>query len=156
MWERRHRHRGDGGGWKEWEKSNSSNSLLLTASRHSLYPPIQLLISKSDPEPATNRTAPAPLPRCISEFRFDRNSLRLEGGGFPEKLAMFCYLNWTQSWEIVHWFCPPISDCHSTAIQLVFTPSNSVCHSGLQIAEIIHRPLLHFSYKSNDIRLDFP
>lgn len=126
-------------------------------SRHSLYPPIQLLITKSDPKPATHHMAPAP-PLCsISKFRFQKHA-QIGGGSLSQKAGNVllpklntlntvvgnCMLVLPSNFRLPFY-------CSSTA----FCSLEQCLPPGLQITEISYR-LLHLLYKCNDIRLDSP
>lgn len=150
MWEHRHRQGGDGGGWKkEWEKSNSARSLLLTLSRHRLHPPIQLLIPKSEPGIATNRDSPAPQLRCIPELR----STQTGGGRLFRQAGNIWLLKWNAVVGNSVWAQPSTCRLSFSCSLTGFYSLEQCLPPDLQIAEISHRPL-YFSYKSVDIRLD--
>lgn len=129
---------------EEGEKSSSSNSLLLAASRHSLYPPVQLFITKSDPKSVTNHKVPAPLPLLHFKARMGGGSLSQKAGN-----VLLLKLNTVVGISVLvlpsnfrlPFYCDPTG----------FYSLKQRLPLHLQIAEII----LYCSYKSNYIRFDF-
>lgn len=112
-------------------------------------------MTKSDPESVTNHTAPAPLLRCVSKFRFDQKCAQIGGGRHSPKAGNVLLLKLN---SVVG---NSVLVLHSN-FRLPFYRDPTGFYSlerclppGLQLAEIIHR-LLYFSYQSNDTRLDSP